>query len=218
MDIALQYKNIFRILEEIGATSALTDWQRSSLYSPDGVEVDSPVFQSKPRLPTPLGQFVHTLTAFTRLSVPDRLSLWRLAPALAEYQQEYERYDRLSVAELMRANDVSPRFYRGFLEPLLLATLFAPPEALSAAVTIGAFEFLVLGTQVHRTAAETCLEQLSRDRRFWGPLPTVSSAALCALTARNTRTHERMHGPARMRTHAHARARAHVHIHKRKKA
>ena len=151
--VTAQYKNVFRLLDEIGASSALTDWKRSSLYSPQGVEVDSPVFQSRPRLPTPLGQFVHTLTAFARISVPDRLSLWRLAPALAEYQREYERYDGLSAAELMRAAGVAPRLYRGFLEPLLLATLFAPPEALSAAVTIGAFDFLVLGSQVDSDAA-----------------------------------------------------------------
>ena len=136
------------MLEEIGASSALTEWKQSSLYSYNSIEVDSPVFQTKLRLPTPLGQFIHTLSTFTRLSVVDRFSLWRLAPALAEYQHEYERYDDISVAELMRTSGVSPLLYRAFLAPLLLATLFAPPEALSAAVTIGAFDFLVLGSQV----------------------------------------------------------------------
>jgi hypothetical protein len=142
-----QYKNIFRLLDEIGASSALTDWKQSSLYSRSGVEVDSPVFQTKPRLPTPLGQFVHTLPTFAHLPVADRLSLWRLAPAIAAYQRDYARYDGLSAAELLRP--VSPRLYRDFLAPLLLATLFAPPEALSAAVTVGAFDFLALGTQAN---------------------------------------------------------------------
>ena len=43
-------------------------------------------------------------------------------------QDDYEKYDSMSVADLMKANGVSPPLYRDFLEPLLLAMLFAPPE------------------------------------------------------------------------------------------
>ena len=97
-----QYANIFKLLSELGiktegADSALTDWSRSSFFSSNGREVDSVVFQEKLRLPTPLGQFVHTLPTFERLSIADRLSLWRLAFALVDYQSDYERYEILSI-------------------------------------------------------------------------------------------------------------------------
>eukprot|EP00802_Teleaulax_amphioxeia_P012136 Tamp_12174.p1 GENE.Tamp_12174~~Tamp_12174.p1 ORF type:complete len:603 (+),score=105.20 Tamp_12174:1-1809(+) len=149
-----QYANIFKLLSELGiktegADSALTDWSRSSFFSSNGREVDSVVFQEKLRLPTPLGQFVHTLPTFERLSIADRLSLWRLAFALVDYQSDYERYDSMSVADLMKSNGVSPQLYKDFLEPLLLAMLFAPPESLSAAVIIGTFDFLALGHQAN---------------------------------------------------------------------
>ena len=149
-----QYGNIFRLLRDLGIKtsgeqSALTDWSTSSFFSDKGREVDSVVFQDKTMLPTPLGQFVHTLPTFSRLSVTDRLSLWRLAYALLDYQSEYEAYDSMSIADLMKRNGVSQALYRDFLEPLLLAMLFAPPESLSAAVIIGTFEFLALGHQAN---------------------------------------------------------------------
>jgi uncharacterized protein with NAD-binding domain and iron-sulfur cluster len=148
-----KYGNIFKLLKEIGiktegTDSALTGWSTSSFYSGQGREVDSVVFQELLRLPTPLGQFVHTLPTFSRLSIADRLSLWRLAFALVDYQDDYLKYDSMSVADLMKSNGVSERLYCDFLEPLLLAMLFAPPESLSAAVIIGTFDFLALGHQV----------------------------------------------------------------------
>jgi len=112
-----QYGNIFKLLNDLGIktegkNSELTEWSTSSFFSLKGREVDSVVFQSKPRLPTPLGQFVHTLPTFARLSIGDRLSLWRLAFALLEYQDEYEKYDSMSVADLMKRNGVSPQLVR----------------------------------------------------------------------------------------------------------
>ena len=145
-----QYGNIFRLLSELGIKdSALTPWSRSSFFSSNGREVDSVVFQEQLRLPTPLGQFVHTLPTFTRLSISDRLSLWRLGFALVDYQSDYEKYDSMSVADLMKSNGVSPQLYKDFLEPLLLAMLMAPPESLSAAAIIGTFDFLALGHQAN---------------------------------------------------------------------
>jgi len=149
-----QYGNIFKLLNDIGLhtegpNSSLTDWSTSSFFSDKGREVDSVVFQTKARLPTPLGQFVHTLPTFARLSVADRLSLWRLAFALLDYQDDYEKYDSMSVYDLMKNNQFSPQLYKDFLEPLLLAMLFAPPESLSAAVIIGTFDFLALGHQAN---------------------------------------------------------------------
>ena len=60
--------------------------------------------------------------------------------ALLEYnldEETYLRYDRLSARELFRTAGVSGRLYREFLEPMLLVTLFAPGEELSAAAALG---------------------------------------------------------------------------------
>ena len=60
--------------------------------------------------------------------------------ALLEYnldEETYLRYDRLSARELFRTAGVSARLYREFLEPMLLVTLFAPGEELSAAAALG---------------------------------------------------------------------------------
>lgn len=57
-----QYHNIFALLDELGIQDALTDWETSGFWSPEqGLTIEAPVFSSKIRLPTMLGQFVHTL-------------------------------------------------------------------------------------------------------------------------------------------------------------
>jgi hypothetical protein len=52
-----------------------------------------------------------------------------------------------SARDLFRAAGVSARLYRSFLEPVLLVTLFAPPEALSAAAALGALHYFALAHQ-----------------------------------------------------------------------
>lgn len=53
----------------------------------------------------------------------------------------YERYDRMSARELFVRYGVSQRLYEGFLRPLLLVGMFAPPEELSAAAMLSTFLF-----------------------------------------------------------------------------
>eukprot|EP00884_Botryococcus_braunii_P013767 jgi/Botrbrau1/22391/Bobra.0091s0002.1 len=43
------------LVRELGIESPFTPYTRSSFYSPAGLEVEAPLFQSLPRLPTPLG-------------------------------------------------------------------------------------------------------------------------------------------------------------------
>jgi hypothetical protein len=47
------------------------------------------------------------------------------------WYQTYKRYDALTARELFRSAGVSRKLYEGFLAPMLLVTLFAPPENLS---------------------------------------------------------------------------------------
>jgi hypothetical protein len=41
-----------------------TNWTRSSFYSSSGIQVEAPVFNELPRLPTPLGSFIYTSPYF----------------------------------------------------------------------------------------------------------------------------------------------------------
>ncbi|WP_368736731.1 FAD-dependent oxidoreductase, partial [Nostoc sp. CHAB 5715] len=62
------YKNIFSLINEL-EINPFTTWTRSSQYSPAGLEVESPIFQDLPRLPSPLGTFLYT--QFKRLPLID---------------------------------------------------------------------------------------------------------------------------------------------------
>lgn len=55
--------------------------------------------------------------------------------------ETYQRYDKMTAKELFRQYGVSQRLYDGFLRPLLLVGMFAPPEELSAAAMLSTFEF-----------------------------------------------------------------------------
>lgn len=55
--------------------------------------------------------------------------------------ETYERYDRMTARELFVRYGVSQRLYEGFLKPLLLVGMFAPPEELSAASMLDTFYF-----------------------------------------------------------------------------
>lgn len=48
-----------------------TDWTMSSFYSPEGIQVEAPVFNTLPRLPTPLGSFLYTSSYFRWLLYPE---------------------------------------------------------------------------------------------------------------------------------------------------
>ncbi|GAQ79859.1 Amine oxidase [Klebsormidium nitens] len=145
-----QYHNIYRLVEELSILPPFTEWTRSSFYSPAGIQVEAPVFQDLPRLPTPLGSFLYTSPYFRSLPIADRLTAIPLVQALVEFdvdEEAYARYDAMTARELFRSAGVSARLYREFLEPILLVTLFAPGEQLSAAAALGALYYYVLAHQ-----------------------------------------------------------------------
>ncbi|MDZ7957382.1 MAG: FAD-dependent oxidoreductase [Aulosira sp. DedQUE10] len=141
------YRNIFALINEL-AINPFTTWTRSAQYSPAGLEVESPIFQDLPRLPTPLGTFVYT--QFQRLPLIDRLSALPLIYAVVDFDnspEAWRRYDFVTARELFKDFGVSARLYKEAFEPMLLVGLFAPGEQCSAAATLGMLYFFILAHQ-----------------------------------------------------------------------
>ncbi|GJD17876.1 amine oxidase [Rivularia sp. IAM M-261] len=141
------YRNIFSLTNEL-EINPFTHWTRSSQYSPNGLEVESPIFQDLPRLPTPLGTFVYT--QFKRLPLIDRISALPLLYAVVDFDnsdEAWRRYDSVTARELFKQFGVSGRLYRESFEPMLLVGLFAPGEQCSAAATLGMLYYFILAHQ-----------------------------------------------------------------------
>lgn len=141
------YSNIFSLVKELGL-SPFTPFTRSSQYSPYGLEVESPIFQDLPQLPTPLGTFLYT--QFKRLPLSDRLSALPLLYALVDFDNSdaaWRRYDPVTARELFKDFGVSARLYRDSFEPMLLVGLFAPGEQCSAAAALGMLYYFILAHQ-----------------------------------------------------------------------
>lgn len=141
------YRNIFSLINQLGI-NPFTTWTRSSQYSPAGLEVESPIFQDLPRLPTPLGTFLYT--QFQRLPLVDRISALPLLYALIDFDNSdaaWRRYDFVTARELFKDFGVSARLYRESFEPMLLVGLFAPGEQCSAAATLGMLYYFILAHQ-----------------------------------------------------------------------
>ena len=141
------YRNIFALVKEL-ELDPFTPWTRSAQYSPAGLEVESPIFQDLPRLPSPLGTFAYT--QFKRLPLSDRLSALPLMYAVVDFDNSdaaWRRYDAMSARELFRQYGVSDRLYRESFEPMLLVGLFAPGEQCSAAAALGMLYYFILAHQ-----------------------------------------------------------------------
>lgn len=141
------YRNIFALVDALGL-QPFTDWTRSCQYSPAGLEVESPIFQAEPSLPTPLGTFLYP--RFQRLPLSDRLSALPLLYALIDFDnsdQAWRRYDPVTARELFKQFGVSARLYREAFEPMLLVGLFAPGEQCSAAAALGMLYYFILAHQ-----------------------------------------------------------------------
>ena len=141
------YRNIFALINELNI-NPFTTWTRSSQYSPAGLEVESPIFQDLPKLPTPLGTFIYT--QFKRLPLVDRLSALPLLYALIDFDNSdaaWRRYDYVTARELFKQFCVSARLFRDSFEPMLLVGLFAPGEQCSAAATLGMLYYFILAHQ-----------------------------------------------------------------------
>ena len=141
------YSNIFALTDELGI-QPFTPYTRSSQYSPAGLEVESPIFQREPYLPTPLGTFVYT--RFKRLPLIDRLSALPLLYSLIDFDnsdEAWKRYDNMTARELFKQYGVSKRLYKESFEPMLLVGLFAPGEQCSAAAALGMLYYFILAHQ-----------------------------------------------------------------------
>jgi uncharacterized protein with NAD-binding domain and iron-sulfur cluster len=141
------YKNIFSLVKKL-SLDPFTAFTRSSQYSPAGLEVESPIFQDEPRLPTPLGTFIYT--KFKRLPLSDRASALPLLYAVIDFDNSHDawtRYDKVTARELFKQFGVSERLYRESFEPMLLVGLFVPGEQCSAAAALGMLYYFILAHQ-----------------------------------------------------------------------
>ncbi|MBX2865910.1 MAG: FAD-dependent oxidoreductase [Leptolyngbyaceae cyanobacterium MAG.088] len=141
------YNNIFSLVDELGI-QPFTPYTRSSQYSPAGLEVESPLFQAMPYLPSPMGTFVHT--QFKRLPLADRLSALPLLYAVIDFDnsdEAWKRYDGMTARQLFRQYGVTERLYKESFEPMLLVGLFAPGEQCSAAAALGMLYYFILAHQ-----------------------------------------------------------------------
>ena len=153
------YPNINRLCDELGIqpfTDFLTSgfWARSGLpNSSRGVLVtEAPVFsQKKLQLPTILGQFLYTSPLFyNKLSLADRLTIIPWLYDVINFTKDaetYREYDAMTAREMFKRAGVSDAAYEYFLKPTLAVGLFAPPEDLSAAVTLELLCFYALNSQ-----------------------------------------------------------------------
>ncbi|XP_021753026.1 uncharacterized protein LOC110718499 [Chenopodium quinoa] len=141
------YRNIFSLVDELGI-KPFTNWLKSAQYSEEGLEVEFPVFQDVPQLPTPLGPL--TQTQFTRLPLVDRLTSLPLLAAVIDFDNTdsaWRKYDPITARELLRQFGCSEKLYRNILEPLLEARLYAPIEQISAAATLAVLYYYVIAHQ-----------------------------------------------------------------------
>jgi len=143
------YPNINALVNELGITP-FTDYLTSGFWSPEGLITEAPVFSSKPQLPTLLGQFAYTSPLMYRLPLADRLTILPWLYNVINFDSDpetYDRYDKMTAREMFRMSGVTDTAYELFLKPTLLVGLFAPPEELSAAVTLECLYFYALSHQ-----------------------------------------------------------------------
>ena len=141
------YRNIFQQVKTLGL-EPFTRFTQSAQYSPAGLEVESPIFQEEPWLPSPLGTFVYT--RFQRLPLSDRLSALPLLYAVIDFDNSpsaWQRYDKLTARELFKQYGATERLYKEAFEPMLLVGLFAPGEQCSAAAALGMLYYFILAHQ-----------------------------------------------------------------------
>ncbi|KMT01356.1 hypothetical protein BVRB_9g213700 [Beta vulgaris subsp. vulgaris] len=141
------YRNIYSLVDELGI-KPFTNWMKSAQYSEEGLEVEFPVFQDVPQLPTPLGTL--TQTQFTRLPLVDRLTSLPLMAAVVDFDNTdlaWTKYDPITARELFRQSGCSEKLYRNVLDPLLQVRLYAPAEQISAAATLSVLYYYVVAHQ-----------------------------------------------------------------------
>ncbi|CAO2815648.1 unnamed protein product [Amaranthus hypochondriacus] len=141
------YRNIFSLVDELGI-KPFTNWMKSAQYSEEGLEVEFPVFQDVPQLPTPLGAL--TQSQFTKLPLVDRLTAIPLMAAVVDFDNTdtaWRKYDPITARELLRQFGCSEKLYRNIIDPLLEVRLYAPAEQISAAATLAVLYYYVVAHQ-----------------------------------------------------------------------
>jgi len=116
------YPNIEDLVSELGLNEdkVFTPFTNSSFYSPDGLEATAPIFSDAtvragfklPELPSPLGQVAATFSMFTRIPIPDRVTMAGLLYAMIDYKRDaatFEAYDRMTAHELFVRMGLSKR-------------------------------------------------------------------------------------------------------------
>ncbi|KAJ4963541.1 hypothetical protein NE237_023480 [Protea cynaroides] len=141
------YSNIFSLVDEIGI-KPFTNWTSSAQYSPEGLEVEYPIFLDLSQLPTPLGALIYT--QFLRLSLVDRLTSLPLMAAVIDFDNTdtaWRKYDLMTARELFKQFGCSQRLYREAFNPMVQVGLFAPAEQCSAAATLAMLYYFVVAHQ-----------------------------------------------------------------------
>ena len=154
------YPNINALCDEL-EIQPFTEFLTSGFWKPDSGEgehrrrrgklvTEAPVFSSKPQLPTIVGQFLYTSPLFYDLSILDRMTIIPWLYDILNFRKDqatYEEYDTMTAREMFKRRGISNAAYKWFLKPTLGVGLFAPPEDLSAAVTLELLCFYALNSQ-----------------------------------------------------------------------
>jgi len=143
-----EYKNIFRLVEELGLEGVFTDYALQGQYSPRGLEAVWPIYRNEMQLPTGLGQAL--FTRFNNLGPADLATAAPLVAAFSEIlvsEEAFDKYDQMSFQDLCKKLGVSRKLYDEVFEPMILTGLFAPGAQCSAAAALGMAYFFVLKSQ-----------------------------------------------------------------------
>ncbi|XP_068646798.1 uncharacterized protein [Aristolochia californica] len=141
------YRNIFSLVDELGIRP-FTNWTRSALYSPEGMQVEIPIYGDRPRLPAPFGALVYT--QFLQLPVVDQLTSLPLMATVIDFDNTdvaWRKYDPMTARELFKWYGCSERLYQESFSPILQVGLFAPAEQCSAAAALGMLYYFILAHQ-----------------------------------------------------------------------
>ncbi|CAA0807720.1 Unknown protein [Striga hermonthica] len=141
------YRNIFNLVDELGL-EPFTSWMKSAQYSEEGLEVEYPIFQGLPQLPTPFGTLFNT--QFVRLPLIDRLTSLPLMAAVIDFDNTdtaWRKYDSITAREMLRQYGCSERLFSNVFDPLIQVGLYARAEQCSAAATLGMLYYFVLANQ-----------------------------------------------------------------------
>jgi len=98
-----EYKNIFRLVEELGLEGVFTDYALQGQYSPRGLEAVWPIYRNEMQLPTGLGQAL--FTRFNNLGPADLATAAPLVAAFSEIlvsEEAFDKYDQMSFQDLCK--------------------------------------------------------------------------------------------------------------------